>query len=78
MIMGDTTLHNPAVNWRKIFTHAPYKEITWSISGKIIGSEAKSPRSVLKIKGEIAAVSVSSSALAFITTVSKFFVKCVV
>lgn len=78
MIMGDTTLHNPAVNWRKISTHAPYKEITWSISGKVIGSEAKYPRSVLKIKGEIAAVSVSSSALAFITTVSKFFVKCVV
>ena len=78
MIMGDTTLHNPAVNWRKIFTHAPYKEITWSISGKVIGSEAKYPRSVLKIKGEIVAVSVSSSALAFITTVRKVFVKCVV
>ena len=76
--MGDTTLHNPAVNWRKIFTHAPYKEITWSISGKVIGSEAKYPRSVLKIKGEIVAVSVSSSALAFITTVRKVFVKCVV
>ena len=78
MIMGDTTLHNPAVNWRKISTHAPYKEITWSISGKVIGLEAKYPRSVLKIKGEIAAVSVSSIALAFITTVSKLFVKCVV
>ena len=37
MIMGDTTLHNPAVNWRKVSTHAPYKEITWSISGKVIG-----------------------------------------
>lgn len=78
MIMGDTTLHNPAVNWRKISTHASYKEITWSISGKVIGSEAKYPRSVLKIKGEIVAVSVSSSALAFITTVRKVFVKCVV
>ena len=76
--MGDTTLHNPAVNWRKISTHAPYKEITWSTSGKVIGSEAKYPRSVLKIKGEIAAVSVSSSTLALITTVRKFFVKCVV
>ena len=68
----------PGLYWRKIFTHAPYKEITWSISGKVIGSEAKYPQSVLKIKGEIAAVSVSSSALAFITTVRKFFVKCVV
>ena len=45
------------------------------ISGKVIGSEAKYPRSVLKIKG---ALSVSSSALAFITSVSKFLVKCVV
>jgi len=78
MIMGDTTLHNSAVNWRKMSAHAPHKEITWSISGKVIGSEAKYPRSVLKIKGEIAALSVSSSALAFITTVSKFLVKCIV
>lgn len=62
MIMGDTTLHNPAVNWRKMSAHAPHKEITWSISGKVIGSEAKYPRSVLKIKGQIAALSVSSSA----------------
>ena len=73
--MGDTTLHNPAVNWRKISAHAPLREITWSISGKVIGSEAKYPRSVLKIKG---ALSVSSSALAFITSVSNFLVKCVV
>lgn len=54
MIMGDTTLHNPAVNWRKMSARAPHKEITWSNSGKVIGSEAKYPRSVLKIKGEIA------------------------
>lgn len=78
MIMGDTTLHNPAINWRKMSAHAPHKEITWSISGKVIGAEAKYPRRVLKIKGEIAALSVSSNALAFITTVSKFLVKCVV
>ena len=36
-------------------------KITWSISGKVIGLEAESPRNVVKMKEEMAAFFVSGS-----------------
>ena len=42
-------------------THAPRHKITWSISGKVIGLEANSPRNVVNMKEEMAAFFVSGS-----------------
>lgn len=46
---------------KKMSTHASRKKMTWSISSKVIGLDAKSRRNVVKMKAEMAAFSVSGS-----------------